>query len=241
MFRLQPAAITLTAREISDAERRSRYRKHLIERQRRIARRRRGVVSPDQDVSLQDALNTRLEALDAESLRGIDMSSPDSDTEYSPGDDDEPESPEPSPNIEDDTSSEFVPVTNDDNAINPSRGSERHGLVYHQRPDLTVGRDLEIGPFSFHARPGDQVDESTEQDVDGPNSWEPLLTAAVMIDYPFKNSPRHPDNYRKPVTKADLTAPTQHPYEDDGGEPKQMAHWSREVGLALDVGVMSAQ
>jgi hypothetical protein len=59
MLRLQPTTIKIATRDISDAERRSRYRKHLLSRQ-KANRVRDDLTQHDQETALQDALNTRI-------------------------------------------------------------------------------------------------------------------------------------------------------------------------------------
>ncbi|KAL6914341.1 hypothetical protein FSST1_012101 [Fusarium sambucinum] len=62
MFRLKPTAITITASEITDAERRSRYRKHLATRRHRTV-----TALGNEETSLEHAMNTRIQTPDTDS------------------------------------------------------------------------------------------------------------------------------------------------------------------------------
>lgn len=59
MFRLQTTTIGITSRDITDAERRSRYRKHLLNRRRTSRRRDHHTLSEQEATIFEDALNTR--------------------------------------------------------------------------------------------------------------------------------------------------------------------------------------
>lgn len=71
MLRLQPTTIKIATRDISDAERRSRYRKHLISRQ-KVDKRRDDLIQHDQEAVLEDALNSRIVTPTTDSSIGHD-------------------------------------------------------------------------------------------------------------------------------------------------------------------------
>lgn len=71
MLRLQPTTIKIATRDISDAERRSRYRKHLISRQ-KVNKRRNDLIQHDQEAALDDALNYRIVTPTTDSSIGHD-------------------------------------------------------------------------------------------------------------------------------------------------------------------------
>lgn len=71
MLRLQPTTIKIATRDISDAERRSRYRKHLLSRQ-KANKRRDDLTQLDQGTVLEDALNTRIVTPTTDSSIGQD-------------------------------------------------------------------------------------------------------------------------------------------------------------------------
>ncbi|KAM0413551.1 hypothetical protein ACHAPD_008653 [Fusarium lateritium] len=62
MFRLKPTTIIITAPEITDAERRSRYRKHLATRRYRTV-----TALGNEETSLEPAMNTRIQTPDTDS------------------------------------------------------------------------------------------------------------------------------------------------------------------------------
>lgn len=60
MFRLQTTTIGITSRDLNDAERRSRYRKHLLNRRRTNRRRDHHTLSEQEATTFEDALNRRV-------------------------------------------------------------------------------------------------------------------------------------------------------------------------------------
>ncbi|KAF4961604.1 hypothetical protein FSARC_10133 [Fusarium sarcochroum] len=191
MFRLQPTSITITAPELNDAERRSRYRTHLINRQR--ANRRHVCLTPsEQEIALQDAFNTRVVTPSTHSIPGPDA--PPSTNQDEIEDEEESTSPEPSSDHEVDTSSEILLGAND-GANTPARGSQsqQQPLVLRQRsgrhesPD--VNTTTETGPLPIRTRLNNLIDESTEQDADEHRLTQLLSTAVAGTPTRLDTSP----------------------------------------------------
>lgn len=65
MIRLQPTTITLTASEMTDAERHSRYRKHLANRE-CTTRTRWSTALENEETTLEHAMNTRIQTPDTD-------------------------------------------------------------------------------------------------------------------------------------------------------------------------------
>ncbi|KAH7182917.1 uncharacterized protein B0J16DRAFT_157086 [Fusarium flagelliforme] len=78
MLRLKPTAIVITTPEMADAERRSRYRKHLIKRQGGDRRHAKTSAPRNEGVAFEDAINTMIQTdTDSDSGQGSrSLSSP---------------------------------------------------------------------------------------------------------------------------------------------------------------------
>ncbi|GKU02903.1 hypothetical protein FLAG1_05104 [Fusarium langsethiae] len=80
MYRLKPTTIMITASEVTEAERHSRYRKHLADRKRIGTGCRAVTALENEETSLEHAMNTRIQTPDTDSTsRQRTRSSPSSD------------------------------------------------------------------------------------------------------------------------------------------------------------------
>ncbi|KAJ4269741.1 hypothetical protein NW762_001409 [Fusarium torreyae] len=166
MFRLQPTTITITTPELNDAERRSRYRTHLINRQ-RSSRRYACLTPSEQIVTLQDALNTRVVTPSTHSSSG--PNTPHSTEQDELEDEEEPLSPEPLPDHEADTSSELLLGADADHSANTTAQGSRSQhwrLVLRPQPGRHDNAITRSGPLPIRTRFNIPIYESPEQDAD---------------------------------------------------------------------------
>ncbi|KAJ4135808.1 hypothetical protein NW765_009788 [Fusarium oxysporum] len=138
MLRLQPTTIKIATRDISDAERRSRYRKHLLSRQ-KANKRRDDLTQLDQGTVLEDALNTRIVTPTTDSSIGQDTPGSDGRNES----DGEEELGSPVPPLDYGTiSSEettYVDVVHGTNRLH--RQPDQHRLPFRPRQSLGMSTD----------------------------------------------------------------------------------------------------
>ncbi|KAM0549093.1 hypothetical protein ACHAPJ_009548 [Fusarium lateritium] len=183
MFRLQPTTITITTPELNDAERRSRYRTHLTNRQRSSGRY--VCLTPsEQIVTLEDALDTRVVTPSTHSNSGPDTPHPTEQDELE--DEEESFSPEPLSDHEVDTSSELLLGADTDHDANTtaqgSRSQQRRLVLRpqpgrHESPDDNV--IMRVGPLPIRTRLDNPIYESHEQDADEHRSTQSPSTAVT--------------------------------------------------------------
>jgi hypothetical protein len=141
MFRLQTTTIGITSRDLNDAERRSRYRKHLLNR-RRTNRRRDHHTSSEQEAAIfEDGLNTRvatpiLEPIDKPGTRA-------SPSQYVTEGKEDTDSPPLL--LEDETDSSSDPILDldaDHDSNHSAQESEQYGMRSRPRPGSSQSTGL---------------------------------------------------------------------------------------------------
>ncbi|KAF5561378.1 hypothetical protein FPHYL_6217 [Fusarium phyllophilum] len=196
MLRLQPTTIKIATRDISDAERRSRYRKHLLRRQ-KFDKRRDDLIQHDQEAVLEDALNTRIVTPTTDSSIGQDTSVSDGRNES----DGEEELGSSAPLLGYGTiSSEETTYVDVDHSINRlHEQSDQHRLPFRPRQSLgkptnqqwrdTIGteagtdkieddhEDADTAPV--HTQPHDNDRDGSVTDEDERDTIEQLLAATL--------------------------------------------------------------
>ncbi|KAF5584540.1 uncharacterized protein FSUBG_12734 [Fusarium subglutinans] len=196
MLRLQPTTIKISTRDISDAERRSRYRKHLLSRQ-KIDKRRDDVIQHDQEAVLEDALNTRIATPTTDSSIGQDTPGSDGRNES----DGEGGLGSSVPLIDYGTiSSEDTTYVDVDHGINRlHQQPDQHRLPFRPRQSLgkpaawqwrdTIGAEAGTDKFEddhedantapVHTQPHDNVRDVSVTDEDERNTIGQLLAATL--------------------------------------------------------------
>ncbi|KAI1021727.1 hypothetical protein LB503_013215 [Fusarium chuoi] len=196
MLRLQPTTIKIATRDISDAERRSRYRKHLLSRQ-KVDKRRDHLIQHDQEAVLEDALNTRIVTPTTDSSIGHDTPGSDGRNES----DGEEELGTRVPLLDYGTiSSEETTYGDVDHGINRlHRQPDQHRLPFRPRQSLGKPTDkqwrdtirTEVGTNKFeddhgnadtapaHTQPYDNGRDGSVTDEDERDTIEQLLSATL--------------------------------------------------------------
>ncbi|KAF5542177.1 hypothetical protein FMEXI_7614 [Fusarium mexicanum] len=174
MLRLQPTTIKISTRDISDAERRSRYRKHLLSRQ-KIDKRRDDFIQHDQEAVLEDALNTRIVTPTTDSSIGQDTPGSDGRNES----DGEGGLGSSVPLIDYGTiSSEDTTYVDVDHGINRlHQQSDQHRLPFRPRQSLDDHEDANTAPI--HTQPHDNVRDGSVTDEGERNTIGQLLAATL--------------------------------------------------------------
>ncbi|KAG5798248.1 hypothetical protein H9Q69_002721 [Fusarium xylarioides] len=238
MLRLQPTTIKIATRDVSDAERRSRYRKHLLRRQ-KFGKRRDDLIEPHQEAVLEDALNTRIVTPTTDSSIGQDTSGSDGRNES----DGEEELESSAPLLGYGTiSSEETTYVDVDHSINRlHQQPDQHRLPFRPRQSLDDHEDADTAPV--HTQPHDNDRDGSVTDEDERDTIEQLLAATLdrstyeteevnddlsqssgelidppedaVIACPLKNNPKLQDSFQKLAIKADLMEPTRRQFEDD--------------------------
>ncbi|PCD31024.1 hypothetical protein AU210_010690 [Fusarium oxysporum f. sp. radicis-cucumerinum] len=174
MLRLQPTTIKIATRDISDAERRSRYRKHLLSRQ-KANKRRDDLTQLDQGTVLEDALNTRIVTPTTDSSIGQDTPGSDGRNEL----DGEEELGSLVPPLDYGTiSSEettYVDVVHGTNRLH--RQPDQHRLPFRPRQSLDDHEDADTAPV--HTQPHDNVRDGSMTDEDERDTIEQPLAATL--------------------------------------------------------------
>ncbi|KAF4457840.1 hypothetical protein F53441_315 [Fusarium austroafricanum] len=177
MFRLQPTIITITSQELSDSERRSRYRIHLVNRQKAI-KEGHHPTQLDQEALIEHDLNTRIATPTTDSTAGQDTRpSPD---ENETGD--EGETDPPASSLDYNTSNFHEPmlyVDVDGGTNHLPEQPEQYRHILRQRQSLYIDGDTDIRSLPIRTRPRNSVHEHPEPDVDDINTTHHILTAAV--------------------------------------------------------------
>ncbi|KAF5252772.1 hypothetical protein FANTH_2297 [Fusarium anthophilum] len=174
MLRLQPTTIKISTRDISDAERRSRYRKHLLSVQ-KIDKRRDDGIQHDQEGVLEDALNTRIVTPTTDSSIGQDTPGSDGRNES----DDEGGLGSSVPLIDYGTiSSEDTTYVDVDHGINRlHQQPDQHRLPFRPRQSLDDHEDADTA--SVHTQPHDNVRDGSVTDEDERNTIGQHLAATL--------------------------------------------------------------
>ncbi|CZR41317.1 uncharacterized protein FPRO_10906 [Fusarium proliferatum ET1] len=174
MLRLQPTTIKIATRDISDAERRSRYRKHLISRQ-KVNKRRNDLIQHDQEAALEDALNYRIVTPTTDSSIGHDTPVSDGRNES----DGEEELGTRVPQLDYGTaSSEETTYRDVDHGINRlHRQPDQHRLPFRPRQSLDDHGDADTAPA--HTQPHDNGRDGSVTDEDERDTIEQLLAATL--------------------------------------------------------------
>ncbi|KAF4955137.1 hypothetical protein FGADI_4719 [Fusarium gaditjirri] len=179
MLRLQPTIIKIATRDISDAERRGRYRKHLLSRQ-KANKRRDDVTQRDQETVLEDALNTRIVTPTTDHRIGQDA--PGSDGRNESDGEEELGSPV--------TPLEYVTISSEETSyVDVDHGTNRlHRLPFRSRQSLDTNKleedeeDADTAPI--HTQPHDNVGDGSVTDEDERDTIEQLLAATVRDTTP---------------------------------------------------------
>ncbi|KAF5715260.1 hypothetical protein FMUND_6980 [Fusarium mundagurra] len=196
MLRLQPTTIKIATRDISDAERRSRYRRHLLNRQ-KADKRRDDLIQHDQEAGLKDALNTRIVTPTTDSSIGQDTA----DSVGRNESDGEEEIGSLVPLLDYGTiSSEETTYVDVDHGINRlHRQPDQHRLPFRPRQSLgkptdqqwrdTIGTEAGADQFEddhedadtapVHTQPHDNGRDGSVTDEDERDTIEQLLTATL--------------------------------------------------------------
>jgi hypothetical protein len=142
MFRLQTTTIGITSRDLHDAERRSRYRKHLLNHRRTNKRGDHHTPSEQEATTFENALNTRVVTPILESIAEPRTRAPPS--RYAT--EGEEDTGLPPLLLEDETDSSYDPILDldADHRSNPSaQEPEQHGMNSRSRS----GSSQSIGLF----------------------------------------------------------------------------------------------
>ncbi|EWY86506.1 hypothetical protein FOYG_11035 [Fusarium oxysporum NRRL 32931] len=174
MLRLQPTTIKIATRDISDAERRSRYRKHLLSRQ-KANKRRDDLTQLNQGTVLEDALNTRIVTPTTDSSIGQDTPGSDGRNE-SDGEEELGSSVLPldygTISSEETT---YVDVVHGTNRLH--RQPDQHRLPFRPRQGLDDHEDADTAPV--HTQPHDNVRDGSMTDEDERDTIEQPLAATL--------------------------------------------------------------
>ncbi|KAF9775017.1 hypothetical protein IL306_006914, partial [Fusarium sp. DS 682] len=175
MLRLQPTTIKIATRDLSDAERRSRYRKHLANRQKATSRRD-GLTQHDQEAVLEDALNTRMVTPTTDSSTGQDP--PGSPEQNETEGEEELGSPAPSLDYGTISSDEATLYVNVDHGINYlPRLSEHYRLPFRSRQGVDIHEDAVTISMPIRTRPHDTISDSSV--IEGESNMTEQLPAAA--------------------------------------------------------------
>ncbi|KAH7142969.1 hypothetical protein DER46DRAFT_100838 [Fusarium sp. MPI-SDFR-AT-0072] len=174
MLRLQPTTIKIATRDISDAERRSRYRKHLLSRQ-KANKRRDDLIQHDQETVLEDALNTRIVTPTTDSSIGQDT--PGSDGRNESDGEEELGSPVPPLDYGTISSEETTYVDVDHGTNRLHRQPDQHRLPFRPRQSLDDHEDADTAPV--HTQTHDNVRDGSVTDEDERDTIEQLLAATL--------------------------------------------------------------
>ncbi|KAF4342587.1 hypothetical protein FBEOM_3505 [Fusarium beomiforme] len=176
MLRLQPTTIKIATRDLSDAERRSRYRKHLANRQKATSRRN-DLIQHDRDTVLENALHTRIVTPTTDSSNGQDT--PGSPEQNETGGEEELEAPVPLLDYGTMSSDEATLYVNVDRRTNHlRRQSEQHRLPFRSRQSLDSTQDADTMPISIRTRPRDTISDSSV--IEGESTTTEQLPAAAV-------------------------------------------------------------
>ncbi|PNP73443.1 hypothetical protein FNYG_13173 [Fusarium nygamai] len=196
MLRLQPTTIKIATRDISDAERRSRYRKHLLSRQ-KVNKIRDDLIQHDQEATLEDALNTRIVIPTTDS--SIVQDTPGSDGRNESDGEEEIGSSVPLVDYGTISSEETIFVDVDHSINRLHRQPDQHRLPFRPRQSLGKPADqqwrhmieTEAGTDKFegdhedadtapvHTQPHDNGRDGSVTDEDERDAIEQLLAATV--------------------------------------------------------------
>ncbi|KAF5588254.1 hypothetical protein FPCIR_7272 [Fusarium pseudocircinatum] len=180
MLRLQPTTIKIATRDVSDAKRRSRHRKHLLSRQ-KVNKKRDDLIQHDQEAMLEDALNTRIVTPTTDS--SIVQDTPGSEGR---NESDGEENIGPSVPLLDygTISSEETTFVDVDHGINRlHRQPDQHRLPFRPRQSLGTDKyegdheDADTAPV--HTQPRDNGRDGSVTDEDERDAIEQLLAATV--------------------------------------------------------------
>ncbi|KAM0256991.1 hypothetical protein ACHAPA_011945, partial [Fusarium lateritium] len=151
MFRLRPTTISITSRDLNDAERRSRYRKHLLNRRRTNRRGDHHTPSGQEATVFEDALKTRVATPITEPIAA-------SGTRASPSQyatESEEDKDLPPLLLEDETDSSSNPILDldaDHESNHSIQESEHHGINSRSQPGIIVDGGIAIGPLPIRTR-----------------------------------------------------------------------------------------
>ncbi|KAF5002278.1 hypothetical protein FGRMN_495 [Fusarium graminum] len=177
MFRLPPTTITITSRELNDAERRSRYRKHLLSRQRVNRRRERQTPSEHEAEIMRNLLNTRLAIPAAESVGSRSQSGIEGEEDAG--------SHLPSRDNETNTYIDLSDVDNDHDTNHATQVPELHIMVSRPRPDNGIEEVIASSSLPIRTRFNNTGDQGSEQDETGYN-LERHLSTTVLDRSPYE-------------------------------------------------------
>ncbi|EWG52741.1 hypothetical protein FVEG_11386 [Fusarium verticillioides 7600] len=174
MLRLQPTTIKIATRDISDAERRSRYRKHLLSRQ-KADKKRDDLIQHDREATLEDALNTKIVTPTTDS--SIVQDTPGSNGRNESDGEEGIGSSVPLLDYGTISSDEtrFVDVDHGINRLH--RQPDQHRLPFRPRQSLGDHEDADTAPV--HTQPHDNGSDGSVTDEDEHDAIEQLLAATV--------------------------------------------------------------
>ncbi|KAF5673059.1 hypothetical protein FHETE_3544 [Fusarium heterosporum] len=186
MFRLPPTTVTITSRELNDAERRSRYRKHLLSRQRINRRRERQIPSEYEAENIRNLLNTPLAMPAAESVGSKSQSGIEGEEDA--------ESHLPSRDNETNTYINLSDIDNDHDTSHTTQVLELHRLISRPRPDsdhdnfLGIEEGIASSSLPIRTRFNNTGDQGSEQD-EAEHNLERHISTTV-----FDRSPYEPED-----------------------------------------------
>ncbi|KAH7263413.1 hypothetical protein BKA59DRAFT_55068 [Fusarium tricinctum] len=183
MFRLQTTTIGITSRDLHDAERRSRYRKHLLNHRRTNKRGDHHTPSEQEATTFENALNTRVVTPILESIAEPRTRAPPS--RYAT--EGEEDTGLPPLLLEDETDSSYDPILDldADHRSNPSaQEPEQHGMNSRSRSVTNGG--IAIGPLPIRTRFDNTDNQETEQ-----HEAEYLLASYDSEDESTDNHSQH--------------------------------------------------
>ncbi|CAJ0555045.1 Ff.00g051100.m01.CDS01 [Fusarium sp. VM40] len=162
MFRLQTTTIGITSRDLNDAERRSRYRKHLLNRRRTNRRRDHHTLSEQEATTFEDALNRRVATPMLEPI--AEPGTRASPSRYAT--EGEEDTDLPPLLLEDETDYSYDPTLDldADHRSNPSAiEPEQHRTSLRSRSGSIANRGIAIGPLPIRTRFDNTDNRETEQ------------------------------------------------------------------------------
>jgi hypothetical protein len=152
MVRLQPTTISITSRDLNDAERRSRYRKHLLNRRRTNRRRDHHTPSKQEATIFEDALNTRVATPILEPIAQTGTHA--SPSQYATEGEEDTNSPPLLLGDETDSSSDSILDLDANHDSNHSaQESEQHGMSSRPRPGSSQSTSLSERPTQVNKAP----------------------------------------------------------------------------------------
>ncbi|KAM0349261.1 hypothetical protein ACHAPU_003670 [Fusarium lateritium] len=201
MFRLQPTTITITSRELNDAERRSRYRKHLLSRQRVNRRRERQTPSEREAEVIRDLLNAgvTMPAVDLIDESGSIGSRSQSEIDG----EEEAESNLPLRDNETNTYIDLSDVDNDHDINYATQVVELHRLVSRPRPENGIEEGIASNPLPIRTRFNNIDNQGFEQDeAEYNNNLERHFSTTVLGRSPYEPEEEPTDD--RPQNSAEL-------------------------------------